>query len=116
MKEDKVKLGSEYRLRTISQNTTLNVGEVIDDCLNFLHTLVLGQDAAKKLAKTEHKLREIEKIKDNDKMYKYQKEILFQDIFGILEDIAPEGCYFGTHPGDFGLIGFWDEALFSVTH
>jgi len=111
-----MKLGSEYRLRTISQNTTLNVGELIEDCLNFLHTLVLSQEAAKKLAKTEHKLREIEKIKNNDKIYKYKKKILFQDVFNILEDIAPEGCYFGTHPGDFGLIGFWDKDLFSVTH
>jgi len=111
-----MKLGSEYRLRTISQNTTLNVGELIDDCLNFLHKLALGQDAAKKLVKIEQKLREIEKIKDNDKIYKCQKEILFQDIFDMLEDIAPEGCYFGTHPVDFGLIGFWDNTLFSVTH
>ena len=111
-----MKLGSEYRLRTISQNTTLNVGELIEDCLNFLHTLVLGQDVAEKLAKTEHKLREIEKIKDNDKMYKCQKDLLFLDIFDILEEIAPEGCYFGTHPRDFRLIGFWDNALFSITN
>ena len=111
-----MKLGSEYRLRTISQNTTLNVGELIEDCLNFLHTLVLGQNVAKKLAKTEHKLREIEKIKDNDKMYKCQKDLLFLDIFDILQEIAPEGCYFGTHPRDFQLIGFWDNALFSITN
>jgi len=61
-------------------------------------------------------LREIEKIKNNDKNYKCQKEILFLDIFDILEDIAPKGCYFGTHPRDFGLIGFWDKASFSVSH
>ena len=111
-----MKLGSEYRLRTISQNTTLNVDELIDDCLNFLHTLLLGQNIAKKLAKIEHELREVEKIKDNDKIYKYRKDILFYDIFDILEDIAPEGCYFGTHPGDFGLIGYWDQTLISVRY
>ncbi|MGD8449892.1 MAG: hypothetical protein PVF36_11745 [Desulfobacterales bacterium] len=110
-----MKLGTEYRLRTVSQNTTLNVGELIEDCLNFLHMLTLDQDAAKKLAKTEHKLREIERIEDKDKMYKCKKEILFQDIFNMMEDISPEGCYFGTHPRDFGLIGFWDKSLFSAT-
>jgi hypothetical protein len=48
-------------------------------------------------------------------MYKCKKEILFQDIFNMMEDISPEGCYFGTHPRDFGLIGFWDKSLFSAT-
>jgi hypothetical protein len=111
-----MKLGSEYKQRAISQNTTLNVVELIEDCLNFLNTLALDQYSAKKLEKTEHKLREIKTIKNSDKIYKCQKEILFLDILDILEDISPEGCYFGTHPQDFGLIGFWDKSLFSVTY
>lgn len=110
-----MKLGSEYKLYTISQNTTLNVNDLIDDCMNFLRAVSLDQDTSEKLLKVEQKLRQTEKIKNIDKMYKRKKEILFQDIFDILENISPKGCYFGTHPSNLALIGFWDKNLFSVT-
>ena len=97
-----MKLGSEYKLYTISQNTTVNVEELIDDCINFLHAVELDQETS-------------EKLENTDRIYKHKKEILFQDIFDILENISPEGCYFGTHPTNLSLIGFWDKNLFSAT-
>jgi len=110
-----MKLGSEYKLYTISQNSTLNVDDLIDDCLNFLRAVVLDQDTSEKLSKVEKKLRQSEKLENTDKMYKRKKEILFQDIFDVLDDISPEGCYFGTHPAGLALIGYWDKNLFSAT-
>lgn len=111
----KMKLGREYKLYTISQNTTLDVDDLIDDSLNFLHAVTLDQETSEKLSQVEQKLRQTEKLENADKIYKRKKEILFQDIFNILEDISPEGCYFGTHPSNLSLIGFWDKSLFSVT-
>jgi hypothetical protein len=110
-----MKLGSQYRLYAVSQNTTLNVDDLIDDCMNFLRAVALDQDTSEKLLGVEDKLRQAEKLENIDKIYKRKKEILFQDIFDILENISPEGCYFGTHPANLSLIGFWDKNLFSVT-
>lgn len=110
-----MKLESEYRLYTISQNSTLNVNELVDDCMNFLHTITLDQETSEKLLKVKQKLHQADRLENIDKIYKRKKEILFQDIFDILENISPEGCYFGTHPTNLSLIGFWDKNLFSVT-
>jgi hypothetical protein len=110
-----MKLGSEYKLYTISQNTTLNIDDLIDDCMNFLCDIELDQETSEKLSKVEQKLHQAEKLKNTDKIYKHKKKILFQDIFDIFENISPEGCYFGTHPASLSLIGFWDKSLFSVT-
>lgn len=110
-----MKLGNEYRLYIISQSTTINVNDLIDDCMNFLRTVALDQGISEKFLKLEQKLRQAEKLENIDKIYKRKKEILFEDIFHILENISPEGCYFGTHPSNLSLIGFWDKNLFSAT-
>jgi hypothetical protein len=109
-----MKLGKTYRLSAISQNTK-DIDGLIDDCLNFLRSITLSQETAERLGGAERKLREIENMNNNDTRYKLEKSILLNDISEILESIAPEGCYFGSHPVDSMLIGFWDKAMFSAT-
>ena len=33
--------------------------------------------------------------------------IIYEELPDALQDIAPAGYYFGSHPGDGGLIGYW---------
>ena len=33
--------------------------------------------------------------------------MIYEDIEYAMDEIAPDGCYFGAHPGDGSDIGFW---------
>jgi len=35
-------------------------------------------------------------------------EILNNNIFDLMDEISPDGCYFGAHPGDGSDFGWWD--------
>ncbi|HYW24877.1 MAG TPA: hypothetical protein VE953_11985 [Terriglobales bacterium] len=35
------------------------------------------------------------------------KDWLLEDLYDALNDLAPEGCYFGAHEGDGSDFGFW---------
>src|SRR5690606_1610377 len=41
--------------------------------------------------------------------YVQDEEFLIADLFDALDAIAPEGSYFGAHPGDGSDFGFWQH-------
>lgn len=35
-------------------------------------------------------------------------DYLLDDLFSYLNNLAPDNCYFGSHPGDGSDFGFWE--------
>lgn len=44
---------------------------------------------------------------DSDWWYSEEASWLMEDLFDALGDAAPDGYYFGAHPGDGSDFGFW---------
>ena len=45
---------------------------------------------------------------DSDWWQSEDAGFLLEALFNILEEAAPEGMYFGAHPGDGSDFGFWE--------
>lgn len=44
-----------------------------------------------------------------DEVQQEMSEYLLEDLFAALDNIAPDGYYFGSHPGDGSDFGFWQD-------
>lgn len=54
-------------------------------------------------------------IETNSREGGEEANFLLEELFDYLNDIAPEGCYFGAHPGDGSDFGFWEAEEITVT-
>jgi hypothetical protein len=105
---------------------TLIIEDLIEKCLDFLETvgpgLGLGESDVEDLKKDFEQLTGILEYitrrmgstsghDTSDVIDSWASEQLFylynEDIDNLMQEIAPPGCYFGSHPGDGSDIGFW---------
>lgn len=109
-----MKLDKAYKNVSVSTGT-LDVNELAYNCFGFLRLLQLDRAKAERLQSAKQRLAASDKL-NADTARILRKDLLFNYFFKLLEDISPEGCFFGIHPGDPGNLGFWDKSLKFNTH
>ena len=78
--------------------------------LNLTHLLPTAYDVIVEFNLSDNIKEEIEKIFSNIDSQDKEEEasyIFNEDIFNLFNDIAPEGFYFSSHPGDGACFGWW---------
>ncbi len=100
------RLGPEYAGECISEGT-LRTEDLIEACIPYLEEA--GEsDYADLLRAYLYVARDVDY---HEALYEPFQEhlsmILNEEIFPKMEDIAPEGTYFGTMEGDGACFGFW---------
>jgi hypothetical protein len=98
------------QLGTISHGT-LRTEDLLNACAFFLQDFQL--EAYKELALPENRelAARIEQVKwDAFEADAYSEDadyLLNEDVFPLMDELAPMGHYFGAHPGDGSDLGFW---------
>ena len=95
------KLKNEYKNLELS-HATLREEDLLPCFMNFLNEVKRDCNIVRKVESYQEEVDNIENF-DTEDVYM----LLNEDIFGLLNDIAPAGCYFGASEGDGSLFGFW---------
>ena len=74
----------------IEEGSTSSDSCIIDDIVSGVAKLL-----------SDELLTEYNGATQEDRLY------IFDDIFGYLNDVAPDGLFFGAHHGDGACYGFW---------
>ena len=85
--------------------------DIVGECMAFLHSLALGPPMDKNLSNLKQKLQLLEENYPPSKKPKKKQRFYTTEIVPFLRKIAPEGCYYGRHPSDESLFGYWPRSL-----
>ena len=104
-----MRLNAQYASYLVSKDS-LFVDDLLYACLQFLQTEPIDPVLNEVILAMEQKLANT--LLGADSAQKDRKErILLDEVFPLLEDIAPKGHFFGIHPSDPGRVGFWENSL-----
>lgn len=105
-----MELGNEYRSKAVSKDF-FDIDSLIDNCLGFLYSVELDSMTANRLKDIELALYENFNFFESQEEEEYKKKFFENEIVPILNEIAPQGCYFGRHGTDCEFFGFWEKSL-----
>ena len=99
-------------------NATMKTEDLIPSFMNYLHYVKGACEATKEVNELQEEVNSLE-LEEKDGYGKYYKNpedaswLLNEDIWDLLNNIAPEFTYFGAHEGDGAAYGFWtsEDAL-----
>ena len=89
------KISQKYINHEVSK-ATLIAGDIIISIHEFLDSLGIDYD-----------LMDDSDNCDEEAFQVIQDDYLYEYLFDLMNDIAPEGCDFGSHQGNGACIGFW---------
>ena len=109
---DKIRLGEEHKNVSLSEATMRN-----EDLIPRFFRLLQEHDPEAKSILADYPL--FAEIADGGTTDSYETlrksfyeseeaEFVLDALFTELDAIAPDGCYFGSHPGDGADYGFWE--------
>lgn len=105
------KLGEGFKNRSVSEATLVPV-DILSRVIWFLDNCV-PENALINVSGHIEEAREILGYFRTHKDISDEKQeeidvLMYEDIWPIMDAIAPEGCAFGSHPGDGCDFGFWE--------
>lgn len=115
------RLGDGFKGEVLSE-ATARMEDLVPACVGFLQSVKQVCEIVSEvdnIAEEAEKLQLVEKpgygeyYSDKDDIDGNTSEelamyLFHEDIFDLLNDIAPEGYGFGSHPGDGVCYGFWE--------
>ena len=104
-----MQLSEDYASHLVSKDT-LFVDDLLFACLHFLQTEPIDPALTEIIQAMEQQVANT--VLGPVPPQADQKEhILLDEIFPLLEGMAPKGHFFGIHPSDPGRVGFWENGL-----
>jgi hypothetical protein len=108
-----MELSNAYVGLELSHGTMISK-DLIETFMEFLSTVANKCNINSRVKAIQDEIDESDiKFFNRDRNQEYFSSLLNEDIFDLLNEIAPEYCYFGSHEGDGSAYGFWtsEEAL-----
>ena len=93
---------SDLRNVTISEGTT-NPHELIVTFTNFIKTQIPPE--------TFDEFQKQNPLMFNASLTDEDASWVLSDLFDMMDEFAPDDFYFGSHPGDGALYGYWQLAF-----
>jgi hypothetical protein len=104
-----MKLSDTFKSRIVIDKNKTDT-DCVDDCMLFLKTLELDPGSDRKITELIEVLRKLESSPSSE-IHSDKRTFFYSEVLPFMRRIAPVNCYFGRHPEDGSLLGFWEKSL-----
>lgn len=107
-------LSRNYTGEVVSE-ATMRDEDLIESFMQFLRSVAEECRIRTPVSTLQREVDKLKVVEDaygqhyTDESKEKANSILSEEIWPLMEDIAPGGCWFGSHPGDGACFGFWAD-------